>query len=144
MGKSFPHPVGVFCTHLEPPICHLIQKIYFQVCVFYHTPLKLFQIIQNHFYRHSREFPHKNLKRKFIIIEYIFEFTFLMIFKISQFKLLHDKQYFGVQLFLFDLVCISSVAESHLEHPQVKSHNVLMCIAFDEFSKNLEISSTRL
>ena len=26
MGKSFPHPLGVFCTHLEPPICRIIEK----------------------------------------------------------------------------------------------------------------------
>jgi hypothetical protein len=23
VGKSFPHPVGVFCDHLEPPSCHI-------------------------------------------------------------------------------------------------------------------------
>ena len=28
MGKLFPHLVGVFCTHLEPP--HMMPKI--QVC----------------------------------------------------------------------------------------------------------------
>ena len=25
-GKSFPHPVGVFCTHLEPPKSHIRKK----------------------------------------------------------------------------------------------------------------------
>ena len=27
--KLFPHPVGVFCTLLEPPNCHIMQKSYF-------------------------------------------------------------------------------------------------------------------
>ena len=25
VGELFPHPVGVFCTHLEPPKCHIRQ-----------------------------------------------------------------------------------------------------------------------
>jgi hypothetical protein len=25
VGKSFPHPVAVFCTHLEPPSCHIAK-----------------------------------------------------------------------------------------------------------------------
>ena len=28
-GKSFPHPVAVFCTHLDLPKCHIMQKIVF-------------------------------------------------------------------------------------------------------------------
>jgi hypothetical protein len=27
VGKSFPHPVGVFCTHLEPPRYHVSTKV---------------------------------------------------------------------------------------------------------------------
>jgi len=27
VGKLFPHPVGVFCTILEPPQCHIMQTI---------------------------------------------------------------------------------------------------------------------
>ena len=27
VGKMFPHPVGVFCTHLEPPNSHIRKKI---------------------------------------------------------------------------------------------------------------------
>ena len=27
-GELFPHPVGVFCMHLEPPQFHIMQKIY--------------------------------------------------------------------------------------------------------------------
>ncbi len=26
VGELFPHPVGVFCTHLEPPNCHISEK----------------------------------------------------------------------------------------------------------------------
>ena len=26
VGEVFPHPVGVFCTHLEPPNCHILKK----------------------------------------------------------------------------------------------------------------------
>ena len=26
MGKLFPHPMGVFCTHLEPPKSHIDQN----------------------------------------------------------------------------------------------------------------------
>ena len=29
MGKSFPHPVGVFCTIPNPPKSHIMQKIGF-------------------------------------------------------------------------------------------------------------------
>ena len=28
-GKSFPHPVGVFCTHLDPPKSHIRQTLLF-------------------------------------------------------------------------------------------------------------------
>jgi hypothetical protein len=28
VGKSFPHPVGAFCTHLEPPSCHIAKIIF--------------------------------------------------------------------------------------------------------------------
>ena len=29
MGKSLPHPVGVFCTIPNPPKCHIMQKSFF-------------------------------------------------------------------------------------------------------------------
>ncbi len=28
VGKMMPHPVGVFCTHLEAPKCHIVQKTF--------------------------------------------------------------------------------------------------------------------
>ena len=33
VGELFPHPVGVFCSHLEPPKCHIgpEQIIYFPI-----------------------------------------------------------------------------------------------------------------
>jgi len=31
--KLFPHPVGIFCTLLEPPNCHIVQQTIFQ-CLF--------------------------------------------------------------------------------------------------------------
>ena len=43
MGKAFVHLVGVFCTHLEPPICHIIQKI--KVFVNYRSILGIFHYI---------------------------------------------------------------------------------------------------
>ena len=44
---------------------------------------------------------------------------FYQIFKID---FLHDKKLFFVQKCFFDIFCISTVAESHLGHPGVKSH----------------------
>ena len=29
VGELFPHPVKVFCTHLEPPNCHISNKSFF-------------------------------------------------------------------------------------------------------------------
>ena len=28
VGKSYPYPVGVFCTHLEAPKCHIERKLF--------------------------------------------------------------------------------------------------------------------
>ena len=28
VGKMFPHPMGVFCTHLEPPKSHIRKNIF--------------------------------------------------------------------------------------------------------------------
>ncbi len=69
VGKMIPHPVGVFCTHLEAPKCHIEQKsnlgrIFFEIFRIFEI-FGIFETAQQHSSTHTFEILKKSKEMKF-------------------------------------------------------------------------------